>query len=403
MSLKQDIRTIARTKEIEEKADRAIRTALQAEKTAIAALRAIWWITAGGRRGGGGNLPPVSGTQTGLTPGVDALSQAAVSAAVAAAAGGLGSSINPSFDSFNPSSGSTDVSGLASLVGAGTATAADLIDSANIVDSNGVRINPNIYEGGGFTINTIMVKDYITGADLALNLDGTYRLPDGWTSPETPPTWADWELSYYASASGPFVGTVYSSSRSAAAALCAANAIGFQHPSFGYIVRAAAVTGGGPTTFQATYFLDWSETATPGNTGDVTNNIITQKLDCGIGNPGEGANCTLTSPPSELTWPEVGNGILSFINGVWQASDFDTEVSAIYRAGQSAVNFSMGDGSRYGRIEPARNGGHLLYEINSPTPTPTPTNGKFGLLFRGDRTLQKYVSSAEIAMHKLNT
>lgn len=401
MSFGRDVRSIARTKEIEEKADRALKTALDAQdKAAINGIRMIAWIAAGG------GTTAVKGTEKGI-PGLDALSQAAVDAA----AEELEDNIDTEQDARVYNLG-TDASNLATTQGSSTRTAKSLLDDESKNNASGTQVRSDIVpsekgESSASKITSVSVQDPLTNSTVLLNIIARsanasavyYRLPQGWADEDTPPDYPGWELGYYWTQSPPF-----------------------------------ASAPGSPTGLQKYYTLEeakadlismWSYGGDTRNPANIVGQTIVQpspdpdliradvrvqdptgiytmpigRAKC-IDNP-DALFCPATAPNPENFWPTIGNGILAWIDGKWTPNQYDSEIPPIYQTPQSVVRFAMGDG-RFGIMKPARSGGHVLYELDGSYTTDTIKPGSFGLVFRADGTLEKFVPESEIPRHFLN-
>lgn len=375
------IRTIAKTKELEEKANKALQVALKAEKSAIESKRAIWFITAGGgsfsvsgtfidKKPGEEDPPPDDGGEDEEEEDPEPKKPEE----------------DPTIGMHRPLPGSTDMSGNATPEEAGTPDAKDLIDGA------GDDSHDN--EGGSY-YNKIMVGDPINNSPVALALNGSYDFPRGdWSGPNSPPHYDTFQQGIWWSVTNPRSGSG------------AVPEIAMDIAIDAYIAEDPSPwpSGNGsvywdPTTLEGpdisnNYHATWYD-----HSGGPPNIVTILHHSC---TPTEGPIiCPSSSPTKENTWPLIGNGILAFIDGLWTPNPYDSEIPPIYAQPQATVKFSMGD-NRYGIITPARNGGKIMYEtqgINSSLVK----DGTFGVLFRSNNTIEKFVESGAIHFHLIKT
>ena len=406
MAYIDDIRKIARTKEIEDKADAALQASLSNDKSSLSGKRMIAWIAAGGGVGA------LAGLEPGI-PGITALTQAAIDAAKSVISNDPNKQANDFIYDGKTIAGklATDMSNALITAGAAVKSAKDLFDDVSQNDTNGNRITSQLVPSEvnaeyASKLNGIVVQDYLGNNDVWLMMNGMYRLPDGWDDPNTPPVYSGWELGKYVTNTSENYDVI--SEKFAALeeleAYLLAGPIGYVSASYGYVCTASRKQDGFSFVgnigqYDMEVYLDWSSTSYPINTGWAFVRFLVEKKTCLITDPL--TYCPLTAPTASSIWPTVGYGILSLINGIWTPNEHDSEIPPIYQTPQSSVRFSMGDG-RYGIMKPARGGGNLLYELDGSASTNNPLPDSFGLLFRDDGTLSKFVSETEIPKYDLN-
>lgn len=382
MSFGDDIRIIARTKELTEKIDKALKAALAANKAAIEGQRAIAYLQANG----------VVGTQGGGSPGNTSLDDDDDD--------GIEDIDNDEDDSFDPEEDSetnddpngTDPShngtdgGIRDPEGnpaPGTYSANELIDGALSGAINRLAISEGDGKGNGKPgsrkVNTIYGKDQY-GNDVYINTHGFYDAVDGWEDPNTPPEYEGWQQGYYWRATNPALG------EGSVPVIAAEEAIAAVKITF----PAPYPTGYGDAFISTQPFqisesiwrFGWKQGA-PG----AENVVDINRVAC----TSEGAILCPSSPPlQETVWSLAGNYALAYIGGLFTPSQYDSEVPPIKKNVTSSAVFDLGDG-RYGVLRPARGGGHVMYEVDAPYADANPTEGGTGLWFRNDWTLGRFV------------
>lgn len=396
----ENIRTIARTRELEEKIDIALRIARAAEKATINGKRAIAY----GAINGATSI--VSGEKNStIPPGTSQAVEGAVSAAkktIDDNAFNLDAEKAPG----NESRG-TDKSANAYPYGAGSTNAANLLDAVqNIVsgarDTARADLSAPDGQGGGIggadKVTGVWARDWLTDSEFIMALDGMYRLPDGWTDPFTPPPVDGWELGYFWEQVPPFGGVPGSPT-------------GIQY----YLTLDAAKTdliamwAWGGSSRNPAIILDETPVYSLGilvsmqirvqdPTGIYTVGIA--RGNCSTDPEGDlHGVCPLTPPEAVSSWPAVGNYILALTGGLWTPNIYDSEVPFHMQGTQSAVTFSMG-GGRYGVMEAAIGGGQIMYEVSGTPPfigDARISNAiNTAVYFRPDGTIGHFIPSEQI-------
>jgi hypothetical protein len=81
--------------------------------------------------------------------------------------------------------------------------------------------------------------------------------------------------------------------------------------------------------------------------------------------------------------------------GRWISKEGDTNAPNKYKYGVSTVTFCFADGTRYGQVRPAKDGGFMLYETATEGGTPI----GFARVYRQDRTLVTIVPANQIFVY----
>lgn len=385
-----NIQTIARTQELLEKADRALKAAQRAEKTAIEAQRSIAYLKADGGIGNqGGGLP---GQTESREEDTDEEKKEDTE------------KDNKAEDKENDAEADdpsdTDKSNSARGPDEGKVKAKDVIDTANgnATDEQKSNAKLNISVGGaGSTVHiTFIVKD-TAGNDMAMRQDGqipvdkgTYVAGTYWEAvlhtddpnfgvagadfTKTPEAAIDLtRSSYLAYASegqrpedfGAFLGVRYTGSPPGTEPQPLPTIAGGQ--SFSYMFEDLANPG--------SFFL--RSTGFYRNCPDEPDG--TSDLVCLTGEP-DG------DPYSDNFY------IMSFVEDKWVADNLDSKVPAFQNSTMSTMQFTM-DGGRFGKLVPASNGGMYLYETDS---NGAPLSGSNGVLYRSNMTIQDVIPVADI-------
>lgn len=387
-SIISSIRTIAKTRELEQKVEKLIQAQRATALPGVGAERIV--ATGSGAAAGGAvsNASPPRDDNKDPGP-VDSGAQSAADAAVQAAADALENQGGIKQDNDQ----STDKSDLV------TETAGDSItdpskgyyrigdlftDQAPYPTDNGEANAPRIKAIAG----TIAGKEVVA---LLRELTPYDNVPDGWDDADHPPLepgWEDWEQGYWATADGTYGGTVYGHSRGDALQAFFTSALTYHSIEFDYDVDGVRnivysydvngkITGG-----TAEYHLTWN--STPANTGwGYSGSFIVSALDCGLGDPNEGDNCPIDAP--RATEFPLGETLgFGWNNGEWGFHLYDSEGSAILNGTSSSVLMMTDDGKGY-ELGPLRNGGWYA----APTyvmPGTTPA-----ILIRPNGTVSAYI------------
>lgn len=388
MSFGDDIRIIARTKELTEKIDKALKAALAANKAAIEGKRAIAYLQANG----------VTGTQNNGSPGNTTLDDADDD--------GIDDLNNDEDNSFDPEEDSetpddpnnTDPSNNATDGGIrdpinnpapGTYSANELIDGAIEGAIKRLAISEGDGKGNGKPgsrkVNTIYGKDQY-GNDVYINTHGIYDSVDGWPDPNTPPEYDGFQLGYYWRATNPATGEGSVPELAAEAAIAAIKVI-FPDPyPAGY--GDALMTTPPFQINESQWDFGWKQ----GPLSPSENIVPILRVACTT----EGVILCPSSPPTKETiWSLAGNYALAYIGGLFTPSPYDSEVPPIKKNVTSSAVFDLGDG-RFGVLRPARGGGHVMYEVDAPFADANPTEGGTGLWFRNDWTLGRFIPNNNI-------
>jgi len=381
------IRSIAKTKELEQKVEKLI----QAQRaTALPGLSGERIIAQQAVLDAGSSSPSSTVPRDeDKNPGsiTDKAAETAADAAANAAADALKDGNNQPI-----SDQSTDKSDLNTASDGETITSPDkgvyrigdlFTDIAPYPSENGDTYAPRIKEIAG------LIGDKEVSA-LLRELSQFDNIPTGWEDSDTPPIepgWEDWEQGFWASAAGTYVsGSVYSHSRVSAAQAVFDTAVGFYHVGFDYTVTAYrnvvytynmdGKIGGGFVE----YLLEWH--SNPINTGWATGSFTVTGLVCGEGNPNEGDNCPIAAP--RATEFPLG-GILGFgwQDGKWNFHLYDSEGKKALEGGNSVL--LMTDNGKGYELGPKRGGGWYAaptFVMQGTTPA---------ILIRPNGTVQGYI------------
>lgn len=385
-SIISSIRTIAKTKELEQKVEKLIQSQRTPGLPGVGAERIV--ATGAGAAAGGAVSGASSPRDENKDPGsIESDAKTAADAAAQAAADALKNQDGTKQDSDQSTDKSDQVEQTAkdSITDPSTGyyRIGDLFtDQAPYPTDNGEANAPRIKAVSG----TIGGKEVVA---LLRELTPYDNTPSGWEDSDHPPVepgWEDWEQGYWGSATGTFVsGARYGHSFSDAALNVANAAVGYVHPSFNYVVEAyrnfTITTPGSQASVE--YYLNWDDTGTPINTGWITSNIIGSTLDCGLGDPNEGANCPIDAP--RLTEFPLGETLgFGWQDGKWGFHLYDSEGKAILNGTSSSTLMMTDDGKGY-ELGPLRNGGWYA----APTyvmPGTTPA-----ILIRPNGTVSGYI------------
>lgn len=389
-----DIRTIARTRELEEKIAIALRIARNAEKAAIFGQRAIAYGAAGGATdvvGGAKNSTIPPGTSQTVDAAVDAVKKAL----------DANNWLNNSQTPPGKESKGTDKSQNAYHYLAGTVNAEEILDAAQSIAGGIVeglhsfdKSEPNGLGGGiGLSdkINGVWATDYITDNPFLMSLDGMYRLPEGWEDPFTPPVWEGWQGGYFWRATNPAF------AEGSVPGICANESIEAVKAAFpapypsGY--GDALITTDPFQVNESTWRFGWKQG--PLSPSENLSDIL--RIACTV--QGE-TLCPASAPTTMDTWPTVGNYILALTGGLWTPNIYDSEVPFHMQGTQSAVPFEM-PGGRHGIMEPAIGGGQILYEVSTGAPYSTDTQRlenaiNTAIYFRSDGTIGHFIPADQI-------
>jgi hypothetical protein len=405
MTFANDIQKIARTKYLEERVDKAVKAALLAEKAAIEGQRAIAYLKANGTTG----VQTGSPSNNSLTTDIDSDFQDDLEYNDKDL-----QNFDPEKDAEkdNDSEENTDKSASANLENSGNRSAKDIIDNSNETDGDGNRTDTNASKSSGNArkekkYRNVTGKEYHSGKNVAVNLDGSQRKPNGWEQPGTPgvdPSYEAgkvWAFPPYGFSNSFYEGLIPGNLIPASAQFVAVDGTGASN-----LVTSLSPTPGDTMFLTSDPAPEVGDTVgsiggtgyafnaySPGGTVSTGYGI----QDCGL-DAGDTAACAAPEPILS-NWPTAGFFVLAFSNGNYTPSQYDTEVPANWANGGGRVNFDLGSG-RYAIMEPTVDGGQILYETAGAPPNTTAKTGSIATYFRPNGTVGEYVPAAQVELYK---
>ena len=422
-----DIRIIARTRELEEKINYAIKLALAANREPILGERIITQVVQGA----------IAGVQKGA-PGETKFNPVNKPAGEKTPVPSDGDPIIPKTD-WNPlGTDKTDsmtlidpdpVSGGGGGSGVGddgrppgTYNAADLLNtdpfdppvSESAPDGTGGGV------GGAERISRIVAQNATTDTPLVMDTNGGYRNSPGWEDPDTPPVDNSYRAGQYFYIYGGFAAFLEVPYNAIGHNANQAATMGSTALPPGVKLRQAP-EGYNPADHSGEENLaNMGEVMGPQSPAEDSSYRIYGLHASGlvaviwgpVGSSGhywgyttiEDARANGLEPewladsepgdvnPSDI-WNIAGYYILALINGIWTPNIHDSEVPTDHKKPMSTVNFKMGP-DRYGMISPAKNGGMIMYETDGPPPANTPIGT--AMYIRSDKTIGGFVPATDV-------
>lgn len=225
---------------------------------------------------------------------------------------------------------------------------------------NTTEYNSNVntaYGADGYlTIKSIDYHDCTTGKQVSANLDGFYRPPVGFFTPDEGqpviPEDVGWYLGYRFAVQISDNPVFYFSTLSDAinGGLMFAQTLGITPPLSGESELLPGQTAPSPSNTNGIYrYLD-----VDGNTGETA---TVSCLTCSVG---VDAACTMV-PPNNTIWPESDQTQVANTDGTWQPHPLDPNHPPLPPS--SNLQMCFGDG-RTGELVPTNGGGYAFYETS---------------------------------------